>query len=431
MSRSPQSAAKRKRGPVYTGRSGNVRVAVYRFGSGERTRYCVAWTPGRGLKQKRETFPTLDGERGAKARADEVAGAIETGRGAVLELTGAHIDGYLHAMRLLEPLGVTLPVAIEEYVAIKTAQRSTGRRLTGAEVLARLVASVSEIPPRTPGEYRYRQGLRNDLAQFVAAHPRLEEVTAQLIRDYLRALGVGPRRRDNIRDEIVRLFRFAKTKDGGELFAGTAQTEAECVKRLKEPTAITTYTAEELTLLLRFVSERWKPWLAIAAFAGLRPTEILRLNWSAMKWGEKPEPVIALLGGKRTPPRRAEFGATLRRWLLPWRGAVGAIYGARDLKSERDLLDELGDETKRIGDVMTAETGVEWRWKPDALRHSYGSYRYAQKRDFVLLASWMGNSVQTIKRRYYDSKSEEEGDAWFGVLPEHTATVIQGNFNLR
>jgi integrase len=419
----PSKNSKAKRGPVHVARSGNVRVSVYRYGGG---RHCVAWTPGRGLRQKRETFPTL---AAAKARAEEVALAIESGRGAVLELSGANVDGYIHAMRLLQPLGVSLPVAIEEYVAWKT-RASLLKKLSGAEIHARLVASVSEVPPRTPGEYRYRQGLRNDLARFIAAHPQIEHVTAQQIRDYLRALGVGPRRRDNVRDSIVRLFRFAKTKDGGELFSMQAQTEAELVNRLNAPTAITTYTSDELTLLLKFVSERWKPWLAIAAFAGLRPTEILRLSWSALKWSEKPAPVIALLGGKRTPPRRAEFGPTLRRWLIEYRGAVGMIYGARDLKTEGDLLDELSHETKRLSAVMTEQSGAPWKWQPDALRHSYGSYRYAQARDFVSLASWMGNSVQTIKRRYYDSKSEEDGDAWFGVQPEHTANVVQGHFKL-
>lgn len=444
MSSAGRAATASKRGPVHVARSGNVRIGVYRFSSG---RYCVAWTPGRGLRQKRETFPALSA---AKQRAHEVADALESGRGAVLELTGARIEGYLQAMRLLEPLGISLPLAIEEYAAARallppgeslaTALRGlrtqTRRRpaaeLTGSAVLARLVASLSETPPATAGEYRYRQGIRMDLGKFVAAHPRLEQATAQTIREYLRGLAVGPRRRDNIRDEIVTLFRFAKTKDGGELFPADAITEPELVKRLDVPTAITTYTAEELRLLLKHVSPRWLPWLAIAAFAGMRPSEILRLDWSAFEWTDDP-PAISLskaVARKTNMERRAELGATLRLWLAPLRDAIGPIYGATDLPSENRLLDQLARETKRLGAVLSEISGNPWHWKRDALRHSYGSYRYAQTKDFVRVADWMGNSVAVVKKRYYRSKREQEGNAWFSVLPADAANVVQMGMQL-
>ena len=435
-----EPAKRERKKPVHIGRAGDVRVKVYRYADG---RFCVAYT--KGGKLTRETFVK---KAEAIACADERAIAISNGRADVLELTNADRDSYLHAVRGVQALGVPLHVAVEEWAAAKTAlgssslmeavqfyltgqKASTAPKLSGDEVRLRLVASISEVPPKTAGEYRYRQGLRNDLERFCKVHPRLEETTAQQIRDYLRSLGVGPRRRDNIRDEIVTLFRFAKTKDGGKIFPPGAITEAELVKRLGEPTAITTYSAEELALLLQHVAPRWLPWMAIAAFSGLRPTEILRLNWSAFKWHEEPQPVIAIPGTvarKTKSPRRAELGPTLRGWLVGHHESMGALYPCTGMAAEKKLLNELSDETTRLSKVLSEITRSEWKWKNDALRHSYGSYRYAQCKDFVLIAAWMGNSVQTIKKRYFDSKSEQEGNAWFSVLPDQASNVIEPDF---
>lgn len=438
-------ATRERKKPVYTAKAGQVRVPVYQYADG---RCCVVWRKVSGEQQRRQTF-TIKAR--AIEKADEMALAIANGQADVLELTHADRESYLLAKRTLEPLGVPLHDAIEQFAKARRALGDhtlmeavdyfvLGRRaaaapakLSGAEILARLVASISDHPPRTMGEYRYRQGIRNDLAKFVAVHPRLENCYAQDIRDYLRGLGVGSRRRDNIRDEIVTLYRFARTKDGGELFPINAITEAEQVKRLKDPTIVTTYSPEELVLLLKFVSPRWLPWMATAAFSGARPSEILRFHWSYFKWNEKPEPRIAIpafAALKVKKPRRAEFGSTLQRWLSEWRGAVGPLYENSNLKQEKKLLDELSEETSRLSAVMTKAIGRHWSWHADALRHSYGSYRYAQVKDFAPIASWMGNSPQVIRDRYYDSKSEDEANRWFGILPEDAANIIQGEFAL-
>jgi integrase len=435
--------------PIHVARAGSVKVPVYAYAAreGAAKRYCVAWRKAGQLK--RETFTV---RKDALDRAEEMALAIANGQAEVLSLSNADRDSYLIARRLLDRLGFAAPSlhdAVEQFVRAKETlgdhtlgeavdyfvrgrKSAPPAKLSGSEVLARLLASIEDTPARTPGEYRYRNGLKKDLTRFVAAHPRIETLRAQDIREYLRGLGVGPRRRDNVRDEIMRLFRFAKTKDGGEVFAPNEITEGELVKRLNEPTAITTYSADELILQLKFTSDRWQPWLVIAAFAGLRPSEILRLDWSAFKWDEQPEPAIAVpanVARKTNSPRRAELNETLRYWLAPMRGAVGPLYGACDLKSEHRLLKELGRETKRVSALISAAIGCEWKWKNDAHRHSYGSYRYAQVKDFALLASWMGNSVPVVRKRYYDSKSEQDGNAWFAVRREHAANVIQGNFD--
>jgi len=153
---------------------------------------------------------------------------------------------------------------------------------------------------------------------------------------------------------------------------------------------------------------------------------ILRLDWGAFEGSETPPNIFIAeaVALKTHTERRAELCPALQ-WLAPWREAIGPIYGASDYRSERRLLEQLHYETKRLGAILTEILGQPWKRKPDALRHSYGSYRYAQVKDFARISDWMGNSVPVVKKRYYRSKRETEASAWFSVLPEQAANVIQ------
>src|SRR5262249_28704874 len=70
-----------------------------------------------GNERRRETFADLSE---AKARAREIAISILQGRSQVLELTNSDKDFYLHALKLLKPVGVPLHIAVEEYVAARS-----------------------------------------------------------------------------------------------------------------------------------------------------------------------------------------------------------------------------------------------------------------------------------------------------------------------
>ena len=56
-------------------------------------------------------------------------------------------------------------------------------------------------------------------------------------------------------------------------------------------------------------------------------------------------------------------------------------------------------------------------WLPDALRHSYASYRLAIIHDIPRLSLEMGNSPAIIKAHYLNLKHDDEGKAWFALRP--------------
>jgi integrase len=301
-----------------------------------------------------------------------------------------------------------------------------------ADVLAALVLRLQD--DRRAGKYIH--GLRRDLARFVAACPDLALVGEEDIRAYLRALKtrtgqpVSDRRRDNIRDAIVTLFAFARSRG---FLPKDRQTAAELVPRIKPGVEVATYSPEQLAHLLEHVSDRWRPWLVIAAFAGLRTSEIFRLDWSAFKWDQKdsagnPRPVIAVrrtVAKKVRVARLVPIAENLLAWLAPWRDAIGPLYPHRANKSTpgfgptwSTLEDQHAIEIERL----YTKTGIAW--EANALRHSYGSHRLALVRDYAAVAFEMGNSPGMIRKHYEDPKPEDEARRYFALVPPREAANV-------
>lgn len=56
------------------------------------------------------------------------------------------------------------------------------------------------------------------------------------------------------------------------------------------------------------------------------------------------------------------------------------------------------------------------KWKRNAHRHSFGSYRQALIMNFGQLAEEMGNSIPMIKRNYRDAKEEGKAREYFSIF---------------
>ncbi len=62
------------------------------------------------------------------------------------------------------------------------------------------------------------------------------------------------------------------------------------------------------------------------------------------------------------------------------------------------------------------DSGV--KWKHNALRHSFISYRVAEIKNVNEVAMEAGNSPDMIFKHYRELVTEKEADAWFGVTPD-------------
>ncbi len=149
--------------------------------------------------------------------------------------------------------------------------------------------------------------------------------------------------------------------------------------------------------------------MAIGAFAGLRTSEIFRLDWSMVRWDQKVIAVPRKIAKKIKTARLAPMSDNLIKWLWPWREKVGPVYPH---KKWRSLESAHGHEIERLKKL----TGHVWN--PNLLRHSSMSYRMAIVKNEAQVVYEHGTSTKMLRRFYDDPKHETEAKAWYAVLPD-------------
>ena len=95
-------------------KAGSVRVKIYRVVEPNRERFTLTYHEG--TRRKLKQFST---EADARREAKIIAGQLNAGQGAALELTGRDRDAYQFALEKLKSLGIGLAPAIEEYIDAK------------------------------------------------------------------------------------------------------------------------------------------------------------------------------------------------------------------------------------------------------------------------------------------------------------------------
>jgi hypothetical protein len=249
----------------------------------------------------------------------------------------------------------------------------------------------------------YTDRLEDDLRlflRFIGYNRRIDEIRSDDIEESLDQMQIAGRRRNNLRGGVVTLFRHSKTRL--RALPRDRVTEAELVQRDEvQRKAITAFTPAELELLLGAVSRLWLPWLALGALSGIRTGregEIPRVKWEYFKWDRRLidlPPEVTKLNQRRSIP----ICDRLFELLHPIRQESGSVLSQVDP----------GHEIARL----KAATGIKWR--QNALRHSYCSYRVAITGNVELTSLESGNSPAMIRRCYLDLKDWEEGIAWFGL----------------
>src|SRR5436309_1685264 len=130
------------------------------------------------------------------------------------------------------------------------------KRVPGTrEILHDMLEELKDLQ-RSP---RHINGLRQALRPFAGAFPDIRKVRYQDLALYLRALNVGPRRRDNIRGSIVELFRYSRKHD---VLDDVRRTVAERIPQIRAGHEISTWTPHEARLLLDAVCPCWLPCVA-------------------------------------------------------------------------------------------------------------------------------------------------------------------------
>ena len=355
----------------------------------------------------------------ARIAAAAAVDKITAGQAEVLNLKAADAHAYTRARTALQGIEIEIDDVAKEYVeAVNLLQNRTSiqdacrfwlKHHAVNLVKISVAAAVEELKERDRAnvdESRMHQ-LTVLLGRFVADfHETVEDVQPIAVDEWLAKLtklkggAMSEKSKRNYRDIIGYFNRFCVAR--GYLAKGTDWLEHARKYSAAKRGTIEIYTPDEFKKILAAADSRLVPFLVINGFAGIRHEEIARLDWKdvALEDGDSFISIYADTA-KTKVGRMVPVKDNLKKWLLKFRQDAGPICEFANIWMQLPKVAE--------------KAGM--KWKKNALRHSYISYRKAECADIARVADEAGNSVEVIKGNYLKVIKPAEAARWFAILP--------------
>ena len=412
-----------------------LKLYCYRWYSKRHRKRCkswaITWRDALGRRQ-RERHADL---QVAEARAYQLATDIANGQISMQSFTQADRARFEYLRRLEARAGVPLEQLVLDAVEARevlahghqavtlqqTAQSYSTQHATQAtcpacpDILEEMlrVRKQDGLSQNTLDDYDSRLG------KFAKAFTGpLLSITAAQLDTWLSSLNVSRRTRNNYRGNLVDLYAFARRRG----YVPKNHNPIDDVPRVKnEDVKIEIFTPEELTKLLASAPDNLVPYLAIAAFAGVRQAEMCCPGAPVLDWRDIDleardlrvrKAVARKIGVARIVPIQDNLLAWLRPHVRP-NGPVCALAAHAD----RPLANVTNALLK-----LAARVGVPW--KDNGLRKSFISYRLAVCHNIGTVAREAGTSPEKIRTNYEKAAPEREGLRWFKIHPQN-ADILQ------
>jgi integrase len=389
-----------------TVKKGHATVKIYQVKNRDALAYCVSYISATG--RQRRNFANLDL---AKREAANVAQHLADGDMEALKLTGREKQIYVEAERAIAGTGLPLHSVAHEFA--RAFDILGGANIVEAARWYKKTVDV-DLPQVTVAEAvealyaakeaegmsaRYLGDIRLLLGHF-AKHFQcpLSSIQPDDLRQYLNAMKIGLVAKGNRRRMLVVLFNFAKAQGWLRAKEETAPDALGTYKIKRRDVEI--FTPSEVARLLNAADPDFAPYLALIAFGGVRREELHKgLKWDAINFDRRTITVPAAIA-KTGRKRKIVMPENLLEWLAPFRVKSGPIFAI--------------DPRRRIEKVVKA-SGV--KWKSNALRHSFGSYRMEQTKNEGQVALEMGNSPQVVKDHYFEIVDEHLAKEYWSIKP--------------
>ena len=406
----------------YTVKAGSVSVRIRKFTQTKKGKVYNLFVVDYSLlgKRKRDTRASFDE---ALLVANDACKKIDEGRQASLTLTANDRDIYLRAVEAINPTGIALDAAAKEFessfrilgnrISLIEACREWLRRNPTNRPIKTLKDAVSECiaDQEKDGKSKDRVKQLNAVFNKLSADLNLSvsELTTGIISQWLMEKTYSDRTRKNYRDGIGFLCRWCVIH--GYLEKGTDWLEGVQKYSARKLSEIEIYSPQEIRRLLN-VAGSMTPFIAIAAFAGLRHAEIARLDWSEIDLEDGFIEVIA--AKSKTGERRlVPIHENLKKWLQPFYKKTGNV--APFVNTSKQLLKIAKSTRQQITETEPEIKAITW--KHNALRHSFISYRVAESGDVPRTSDEAGNSPAIIRQHYLRRVKPTIAAEWFGIIP--------------
>jgi integrase len=400
-------------------RVGQTKATIYKTPSHGCDSFTVVWFEG--AVRKRKAFAAA---AAAELHASSMVNSLSKGEAEIIQLSGEDRLAFVRAKNALAEFNLSLDSIAFEYRDAKRISKGNSL-VTVAQYYAQ--NKLRDLPSKTVTEVleemlkakrdeglseRYLQDLESRIGQFAKDfHCNLTSIQMHKIKEWLQAMSVANRTRNNFRLAIQILFSFAKSQK--YLPADWQEFDAVPVwKMKKQPVEI--FTPAEIAELLSVANSNLKPYLAIGAFAGLRSAEIGRLDWSKVNLETGYITVDASIA-KTNSRRLIPIQPNLKAWLKPYAKPQGPVVGLENIPNALQRMIEAARPIAPLNPDSKSKSALEWR--RNALRHSYCSYRLAQIKNTAEVALEAGNSPQMIFQHYRELVTPTAAAEWFSITP--------------
>lgn len=411
---------KRRPRKIETVLEGNARVKIYRrtrtvAGNEYPTFEVCDYSSG---QRKLRSFAN---HKAARKEAKRIAQLLASGDVVAASMSGREAASFGRCLELLLSVGDPPELACARYAEAVEILGSGGLLSTAARfyrerhpdtlpqiTLADAAAEMIELRRKENASEPCLADLRCRSARFTKAfsgHPA--SVTTADCQRYLDRLQGASGTKNAHRQILWRLFAHCESR--GYIPRGTNPVTGTQTFTGKQRDAVEVWTPREMTLLLAAAGEDFVPVLAIGAFAGLRTSEILSLDWRDVRLADRTIKVThrkARCAGTRLAPITDNMYA----WLSPLAGKLGPVWPHGQQWKERE-------RTVTAAQNATAEAAGLLPWRHNGLRHSFCTYRVAATQDVPRTALEAGNSAATVFAHYRALATEAEGKEWFAIMP--------------
>jgi integrase len=380
----------------------------------------------------------------ARTKAKRVLKSVSAGSAHVETFTPRQAANVSAAVERLREVGVPLLDAIADFVA---ARKILPPKWSVADA-ARGFAAYKEKEEKDgagPEPMKFRkavekfhernerrglsEGYRNDCRKHLTIIGKTfdEAIIQNLLQPELTACleastEGGARRFNNLRGTLNALFGFCQ-KEG--ILPRDRAHEAALIEKKEERNAesIAIYTPKEMQVILANIGDELLPWALLGGFAGLRVSEIHRLSWEN----------IRLDAGFITLDKA--FTKTKRRRVIPICDALRAwiepVTKDKSGTTKSGLIYPMPYKTyedrvhKGWMKMTDAKGKLLVKKRTNALRHSYGTYRFAILQDEFKVSAEMGNSPSELRASYAELALPKDAEAWFSIMPEQAENVVK------
>ena len=362
--------------------------------------------------RRRRFFSDLDE---AREQARRIVAELRAGRPAAANADASDLDELSRARRHLLNIDASIEQAVKEYA--ESYRALGGRSVSGfiqaqiqrmgklkegtiAEVAAELIAEKEARGKGSSWVKSLRVFLLNKAAKTLTKPILL--ITPEDLGKFLSQW--SGRTRNNYLTFFVLLFNFAK---GKHLPAGEPTSAEKLERDVVTPSEVEIWTPEEAKKILDAADPDELPFFAISMFAGIRTREITLLDWSQVRPSDDPDEShieIKAVGSKKQAGRR----------IVPILPALAAYLKAIKPPKTGRIVPNVNMTPRQFR--IAAAAGL--KWKHNASRHSFGSYRMAEIKNAYHVAEEMGNTPAMVKKHYFQAVTKAEAARFWAIRPE-------------